>query len=1110
VARQRFFREARAAAAVRDEHVVTIHEVSAEGGPAPYLVMEFIAGKTLESRIREKGALAAKEVLRIGMQAARGLAAAHRQGLIHRDVKPANILLENGVERVKITDFGLARATDDGGLTQAGVIAGTPLFMSPEQARGEALDGRSDLFSLGSVLYALCTGEQAFRGGNTPAILRRVCEDRPRPIREVNPDIPPEVAAVVERLLAKEAGQRFQSAAELAEVLCQLLARLPQPPAAPPAEPKADQISPAVRSRKRLAVAAVLLLVGVIVGVVAVAVRWPSWSSPPPGKPPDPDPRVLTVSQRPEDGGRFRTIKEALEAVEPGMTIRVLDDAVYPEFLEIKHAEQYRGVTLEAAGKASLRRLPTNPNAVLIRGVPGFTLRDFRFERDEDEKPHSLVWITGPCAGVVLDRLDIPMAGHACVHLFDVPLSGNDAPIVIQNCTLRGKVSGVSLEGREYENRDRPRPCSHVVIRNNTLAGSYKGVEIYGMIHKVHVVGNRIVDSESAAIDLVDLLPGSADILVANNTMLGCEAGVSIWDDHSKGKNFLESKNIRVQNNLVFRTSFDADMVFSNHRREEDGLRAINPCDLKALLNSPEWRFGHNWREIDPQRGKRQAERWIPLSPTDHRQIPIEVLSRQLGDPHYLQPAKDSPLARGGAGESDASLPAYVGAVAPEGVPPWDWDRTWDMQCRRLITVSKEPAGGGHFRTIKEALEAVKPEMTIRVLDDAIYPEHLLVNRPELHRGVTLEAAGKASLRRVPPNSQAVWIQDVPDFTLRGFHFERVQDQIPHCQVYIAGRCPGVVLDGLDMEPDCDCMDLYGVPLSGKDAPIVIQNCTLRGGPHGVKIEGRARDNIDHPLPCDHVVIRTNTVAGCDVAVALTGAIHKVHVVGNRIVDSRYPAIELVDLLPGSAEILVANNTMLGCNAGVWIWHDHSKGKDFLQCKSIRVQNNLVFRTELDADILFSNHRREDPSRPINADLKGLLNSPEWRFGYNWREIDPQRGARQAERWIPPGPTDHLLDSIEVLSRKLGDPQFLRPPKGSPLASSGAGGERFSPLRVASAVGQAAGLADAWRAGWVVAQTRGRPDPALPAYVGAVPPEGVEPWDWDTTWKALAGQDAAK
>ena len=133
-ARLRFVCEARAAAAVRDEHVVGIYAVE-EAGPVPYLVMEFVAGITLADRVKRGGPFDAKEVLRIGLQAARGLAAAHAQGLIHRDVKPANLLLENGVQRVKLTDFGLARAAD-ASVTTSGVIAGTPLYMSTEQARG--------------------------------------------------------------------------------------------------------------------------------------------------------------------------------------------------------------------------------------------------------------------------------------------------------------------------------------------------------------------------------------------------------------------------------------------------------------------------------------------------------------------------------------------------------------------------------------------------------------------------------------------------------------------------------------------------------------------------------------------------------------------------------------------------------------------------------------------------------------------------------------------------------------------------------------------------------------------------------------------------------------
>ncbi len=161
-ARRRFSREAQAAASVVHDNVMAIHAVSETIG-LPYLVMPYVRGPSLERRLRNTGPLAVPEVLRIGMQVAAGLAAAHAQGLVHRDIKPANILLEEGVERVKITDFGLARAADDASLTRSGVIAGTPQYMSPEQARGEAVDHRTDLFSLGSVLYASCTGRSPFR-----------------------------------------------------------------------------------------------------------------------------------------------------------------------------------------------------------------------------------------------------------------------------------------------------------------------------------------------------------------------------------------------------------------------------------------------------------------------------------------------------------------------------------------------------------------------------------------------------------------------------------------------------------------------------------------------------------------------------------------------------------------------------------------------------------------------------------------------------------------------------------------------------------------------------------------------------------------------------------
>jgi serine/threonine protein kinase len=225
LARQRFVREARAAAAVIHDNVIAIHGVE-DGGPVPYLVMQCVDGKTLQDKLEASGRLEVQEIVRIGMQVADGLAAAHRQGLIHRDIKPENILLENGIERVKISDFGLARAVDGAAITQSGLVAGTPSYMSPEQARGERLDHRSDLFSLGSVLYTLCTGQPPFRADSALAVLKCVCDETPQPLAEVNPEAAPWLEAIVARLMAKDPAERFATAAEVAAALSRRLTQL--------------------------------------------------------------------------------------------------------------------------------------------------------------------------------------------------------------------------------------------------------------------------------------------------------------------------------------------------------------------------------------------------------------------------------------------------------------------------------------------------------------------------------------------------------------------------------------------------------------------------------------------------------------------------------------------------------------------------------------------------------------------------------------------------------------------------------------------------------------------------------------------------------------------
>jgi serine/threonine protein kinase len=258
-ARKRFLREARSSAQVRHENVVQIHTV--EEQPLPYLVMEFIPGETLQRRLDRVGPLETPEVVRIGRQIAEGLAAAHASELIHRDIKPGNILLEGGQNRVKITDFGLARAADDASLSQSGVLSGTPMYMAAEQAKGESIDHRADLFSLGSVMYVMATGRPPFRASTTFGVLKRVAEDQPRPIREVIPEVPPWLCDIIARLHAKKPEDRFGSAREVADLLADCEAKLKAPSHAsdfyrsPPSKPSAGRSFP-----WKWALAAALLL----------------------------------------------------------------------------------------------------------------------------------------------------------------------------------------------------------------------------------------------------------------------------------------------------------------------------------------------------------------------------------------------------------------------------------------------------------------------------------------------------------------------------------------------------------------------------------------------------------------------------------------------------------------------------------------------------------------------------------------------------------------------------------------------------------------------------------------------------------------------------------
>ena len=224
-ARRRFAREAKAAATVLHPNVIVIHGVSNDGA-LPFLVMPYLRGESLQRRLDRQGPLPTEEIVRIAQQVASGLAAAHGQGLVHRDIKPANILLEDGVERVTLTDFGLARAVDDASMTRSGIIAGTPQYMSPEQARGDNVDARSDLYAVGALGYFLLTGQPVFEAETLIQLCQMHIDAVPvPPSQRTKQAISPELEAALLRCLDKVRTRRPNTARELAHLLTEVPAR---------------------------------------------------------------------------------------------------------------------------------------------------------------------------------------------------------------------------------------------------------------------------------------------------------------------------------------------------------------------------------------------------------------------------------------------------------------------------------------------------------------------------------------------------------------------------------------------------------------------------------------------------------------------------------------------------------------------------------------------------------------------------------------------------------------------------------------------------------------------------------------------------------------------
>jgi serine/threonine protein kinase len=625
VAKRRFMREARAAAAVNHPHVVTIYSVDQHQG-IPYIVMELVRGPTLAEEIRTRGRIDPIRTIRIAAQIASGLAAAHAQGVIHRDIKPGNVMLEYDVDRCKITDFGLARATiDNVELTSREMGVGTPAYMAPEQVTEGEVDGRSDLFAEGCVMYAMLVGHSPFHGRNALEIIRLVERCAPPDLRSLDSGIPEFLASIVMRLLRKDPAERFQSAAELADVLNRHLTMINQTKSDEqgriPLTTPLQSISVSRRRTRRLAAATLIALTCLIAGTVG----WWSWGNRAPGNQDSVNTlslKRMTVSR--SGGADFTTLSAAIEAARPGTVIVVTDDGVYSETVTLATND----LTVRAERQATISpplHAPDSPShSVVIHDCHNVTLEGFRIEAGPTG--HA-VFVHGSVGNLMLSKLHIVpaasantqppvhLAGHSAaassgpvtlescsIQSYKFPcvwLAGHTAPTVLRNCELQPAETAIGIwsDCGDLE-------VSHCIIRGG-ISGINSVVQNWSAAQHLHIVNNTS-DRTTNFLGFQAAVPPHVEVLIANNLILdgiGYVIPAEALED------------------LVRRNTF--------------------ACNFWQVPEGVQWtpeilgRVAVEWRDSGAH---------IPRDPAQ---------------PDYLTPSSDSALGTAGVG---GNLPAYVGA----------------------------------------------------------------------------------------------------------------------------------------------------------------------------------------------------------------------------------------------------------------------------------------------------------------------------------------------------------------------------------------------------------------------------------------------------------------
>ncbi|WP_149496235.1 serine/threonine-protein kinase [Roseiconus lacunae] len=533
-ARKRFLREARAAASVNHPNVVTIHAVAQKDG-IPYLVMEFVDGQSLLERINNDAPMCYEDVLRIGAQIASGLAAAHRHGIIHRDVKPGNVMLEDGIERVKLSDFGLARLlVENSDLTSMGDMVGTPSYMSPEQVDGEELTEASDLFSLGCVLYAMFRGRSPFQAGSTYASAARVRGFEPPPVSSFVEGIPPEFDQLMSTLFSKHAKGRPKTAKQVADLLLQWSAqshqqRMPSHrlyPLRPRPWYRLDFSSDTTLKW----IAAVLLLCS---GSLIFAAIWlanrPEITADQVAETTEPTATEVLADGIIDVGaadGEVATFQEAVGFLSPNTLIRFSGERHFGPF-ELFDPVNHAGVTFQGK-KGTVLVGPAGEPVVRISGVPDVKLRGIEVRASGMQ---IAMRVSGQCPGLSLKKMHFvsnnPAAHRVELVRFDFGASGTKAsPIVIEECQFDSGAVGLVIGSHDATES----PVRHLHVHHNHLHGEslQYGIPlvIQGQVRSVLVERNWLSRGKGGMSFLFPVSRAAEHVVVRYNTISQVDVGL--------------------------------------------------------------------------------------------------------------------------------------------------------------------------------------------------------------------------------------------------------------------------------------------------------------------------------------------------------------------------------------------------------------------------------------------------------------------------------------------------------------------------------------------------------------------------------------------------------